>query len=124
MKIHKLTLEERSKEDAIGWFAILTYTEREQGYKYFNNWGMDVFIDIFKRDKDIDLYKVYVEDKEIGRFGVRNNDNVVYCLTGIIIYKKYRNKGHFKDIINYLQKKYTNLCLYPSNKYISNSFKR
>jgi hypothetical protein len=120
MKIVKLPREEKSNIDAIGWFAIFMYCEREQSYNYFDTDDIETVIDIFTKDQDLYLFKIFDQGKEIGRFGIRGN-NHVYCLTGLVIYKPYRNKGYFKRVIDYLLDSYTSLYLYTSNKYIANT---
>lgn len=118
MDVIRLTKEEKAVVDAIGWFAIFMYCEREQSFNYFDIDDIDSVIKVFNNDDKLHLHKIIVDDKEVGRFGVREGEEA-FCLTGLVIYKKYRNKGYFKRVLDYLLDTYKNVYLFTSNKHMA-----
>lgn len=118
MGVYKLTKEDREVMDAIGWMAVMATSERDNSYKFLDTLNYISDDMGIQYNENINLFKIHSKDTEVGRFGiVKNVDG--HCLTGLVIHPTFRNKGYFKEIINYITSEYDNIYLYTSNKYIA-----
>jgi len=121
MTIHRLTVEERKNIDVMGWFSVMMHCEREHCNTFFDNGNLKEIQKAMKGDPLLDLYIIYLtvdnERFEVGRFGIRDTGDTK-CLTGLVIYKPYRNQGIFKKVIDYLLQDNQPFCLYTSNRFM------
>jgi len=119
-KIYKLTTEDRAKMDAVGWMTVMSISERDHSYKFFTKLNFEKSDMGIQYNENIDLFKIMSQDTEVGRFGIVENPDG-HCLTGLVIYPTFQNKGFFRKVVEYMVKEYKTIYLYTSNKYVAES---
>jgi len=116
--IHKLTPTEQKQIDAIGWFAVTMYCERELSHLSFGK--MSNIPELMKDPEKFELFLVKTSTgTEIGRFARTNN-----TIAGLIIYAQYRRHGALNTILEYINANYEYNDIYTSNKYLASKLLR